>query len=154
MQIRPATPADALGISEVLHELLLAGKRKSAGNADWVQAHYIGDPDRICCSVALDDDGRILGFQSLKHARAGNPYGTPVGWGIIGTHIRPSAARQGIGAKLFAISHEAARDAGLQKIEACIGADNTTGLAYYEALGFSTYDRQVEGSVCKCFVVS
>lgn len=153
MQIRPAITTDAAGISEVLHDLLLAGKRKTAGNADWVNGHYIGDPDRICCSVAVDNDDRILGFQSMKHAREGNPYGTPIGWSIIGTHIRPSAARRGIGAKLFAITLKAAQDAEIQKIEACIGADNETGLAYYEAMGFRSYDRHVEGAVCKCFTV-
>lgn len=154
MQIRSATTNDAGGMSKVLHDLLLAGKRKTAGGPDWVRTRYICDPDRICCSVAIDDDGSVLGFQSLKHAREGNPYGTPVGWGIIGTHIRPSAARRGIGMGLFAVSRKAALHAGLQQIEACIGADNEAGLAYYEAMGFRSHDRQVEGAICKSFAVS
>lgn len=152
MIVRPATEADAEGMSGVLSELVAAGKRRKASDAEFALTHYITDPDRIECSVAEDTNGRILGFQSLKLARDGNPYGTPKGWGIIGTHVRPSAARRGVGRALFAATREAARKAGLTRIEAFIGAGNETALSYYEAMGFRTY-REAEGAVPKVFEV-
>jgi len=89
-----------------------------------------------------------MGFQSLIRAVEGNPYGTPSGWGIIGTHVSPDAARTGVGTRLFAASERAALDAGLTNIEAFIGKDNTVAQAYYERMGFDTY-RHTETAVCK-----
>lgn len=148
MKIREAAAADAQDMSDVLEELVSAGKRSNRADREFVLSRYITDPNRIRCSVALDEDGTILGFQSLKWAREGNPYDTPVGWGIIGTHVRPSAARRGVGRALFAASETAARDAGLTEIEAFIGSDNQAALIYYEAMGFGAY-RWPDGVVAK-----
>ncbi|MEM1273825.1 MAG: GNAT family N-acetyltransferase [Pseudomonadota bacterium] len=97
-------------MSGLLKDLTASGKRKSPDNEAFVRAHYIEDPRKIRCSVA-EENGVILGFQSLIRADAGNTYGVEPGWGIIGTHIRPSAARQGVGRALFAVSLKAADDA-------------------------------------------
>ena len=153
MKIRDATPADAQAMSDVLEEIFEAGKRSSGGNVAMVMARYIEDPDRVRCTLLEDDHARILGFQSLKVVREGNIYNAPAGWGVIGTHIRPSAARQGIGRRLFAITREAAVAAGLEHIEAQIGSDNEEGLAFYEALGFVTY-RHDGQNICKAFEVN
>ncbi len=152
MKTRPASLADADAMSDVLNEIFRAGKRASAGDAAMVREFYIEDPDRVCCTVMEQDDGRLLGFQSLKAVRAGNIYNAPAGWGVIGTHIRPSAARMGIGKQLFAVSLNAAQEAGLTDIEAQIGANNEEGLAFYEAMGFRTY-RYEDTNVCKQFKV-
>ena len=150
MQIREANAADAKAMSEVLQELIAAGKRTRAGDSDFVLSHYLQHPERPHCFLAVDDQDRLLGFQSLKLADEANPYGTPVGWGIIGTHVRPSAARMGVGSLLFAATLASARDAGLPAIEAYIGEENDAALAYYEALGFTT-SRRPAGAVCKAF---
>jgi ribosomal protein S18 acetylase RimI-like enzyme len=151
--IREAIPADADAMSDVLQELIAAGKRTRDADADFVLSHYLGHPHRLHCFVAVDDGGRILGFQSLKRAHEGNPYGTPIGWGIIGTHVRPSAARTGVGSRLFEATLDSARDAGLRAIEAYIGAENAAALAYYEALGFETC-RRPDGAICKAYRLS
>jgi ribosomal protein S18 acetylase RimI-like enzyme len=135
-------------MSDVLEELIAAGKRSNAGDPAFVLSHYIAHPQRLHCFVALGKDEEIFGFQSLKQAHEGNPYGTPVGWGIIGTHIRPSATRMGVGSRLFAATLTAARRAGLPAIEAYISKENAPALAYYEALGFRDY-RRSEGIICK-----
>jgi len=49
---------------------------------------------------------------------------------------------------LFSSSIEAAEQAGLEKIDAYIGADNPSGLRYYEAMGFRTY-REPDGIIQK-----
>lgn len=153
MDIRPALLQDALAISLVLEELVAAKKRTKASDAEFAANHYVNHPDQIRCTIAVDQDGIVLGFQSLKFARENNPYGTPVGWGIIGTHVRPSAARKGVGQKLFHSTKEAASQFGVCKIEAFISQRNDVAIAYYEAMGFRTY-RTLKDVVCKCYKLS
>ncbi|MBR9763179.1 MAG: GNAT family N-acetyltransferase [Rhodobacteraceae bacterium] len=136
MQIRPATLEDAPAISAMLQELVAAGKRTSRADADFVRTHYI--TGGLLCSVAVEGDG-ILGLQSLMRAEAGNPYDTPEGWGIIGTHVSPRAARKGVGRGLFAASLAAAEQAGLPVIEAYIQRGNAAGQGYYGAMGFTAW---------------
>ncbi|MEB2843997.1 GNAT family N-acetyltransferase [Rhizobiales bacterium RZME27] len=150
MQIRTAIPADAPAMSAMLQLLVQAGKRISPADEAFVLSQYISNPDGIRCSLAIDDGGSVLGLQSLIFARDGNRYETPVGWGIIGTHVSPLAARRGVGRQLFEVTKRAAAEAGLAKIEAFIGEKNAEGQAYYEKMGFVTY-RLAEGAVCKRF---
>ena len=150
MKIRPARDDDAAGMAAVQNEIFSAGLRKAPTDIGEVLENYIRHADRIECSVAEDEDGRILGFQSLRYARADNPYGVAEGWGIIGTHVSPHAARRGVGSSLFTATRKAAEARGLKNIDASIGADNRLGQNYYEAIGFTTY-RQPEGLVCKVY---
>ena len=140
MIIRPSTPSDAPGISRVLTALTAAGLRVSPSDADFALSNYIENPNGIECSVATDPEGVILGFQSLLMAVEGNQYEVTPGWGIIGTHIHPEAIRQGIGGKLFTETRSAALKANLKYIDATIQNYNTGGLAYYESVGFRTYE--------------
>lgn len=153
MKIRQAVIEDAPEISLFLQELVALGKRTSPADADFVSRFYITHSDNVRCNVAEDDDGSILGFQILTMACQDNVYDVAVGWGIIGTHIRPSAARRGVGKALFAASIKAAKEAGIDTIDASIAADNIEGLAYYEAIGFRAY-REYNGSICKRYEVA
>ena len=139
-------------MSNMLQEIHTIGKRNNRSDTDYARTHYIEDPQNISCFVAVDNNGRVKGFQVLKLAIIGNPYNTPAGWGIIGTHISPSAARTGIGRRLFVSTGEAACRARLSMIEAYIQENNVEGVAYYEAIGFRTY-RHEEGVVCKSFQI-
>ncbi|WP_407932742.1 GNAT family N-acetyltransferase [Brucella pseudogrignonensis] len=147
MEIRPVKIDDADGMSRVLKEIIDATGRQRDYDRDHVIERYISDPNRIECHVAVAD-GEILGFQSLKHATEDNPYGVAVGWGIIGTHVSPRAARKGVGSALFEATRQAAEAAKITDIDATIGADNDMGLAYYEAMGFRTY-RTSGDRICK-----
>ncbi|SFK73977.1 Ribosomal protein S18 acetylase RimI [Pseudovibrio ascidiaceicola] len=149
MKVREAVLADAQEISGFLQELATLGKRSLPSDEAYVRAHYIAHADNIRCSVVEDVDGALLGLQILKRASQDNAYGVTPGWGIIGTHVQPSAGRRGVGRALFAATLEAARKAGLEKIDATIGASNPEGLGYYEAIGFRTYKTN-ESSVSKC----
>lgn len=153
MIVRPATPADAADMSRVLQAIIAATGRERPNDIAFVLRQYVENPASIRCSVAIDDTERLLGFQSLVRATPGNRYDVPDGWGIIGTHIGPDAHRQGVGKVLFAASLAAARLAGIVAIDAYIGADNATGLAYYEAMGFATY-REPPGIVQKVYRLS
>jgi len=147
MEIRPVRIDDADDMSKVLKEIIDATGRQRQYDRDHVIELYISDPNRIECHVAVAD-GEVLGFQSLKHATEGNPYGVAVGWGIIGTHVSPRAARKGVGSALFAATRQAATVAGIIDIDASTGDNNDMGLAYYEAIGFRTY-RTSPGRICK-----
>lgn len=149
MEFRPVSPQDADALSALLEALRQVGKRRSAADVVFVRERYIDHPNNIRTTLAVEN-GAVLGFQVLKLATDGNPYGVTPGWGIIGTHIHPDAARRGLGRALFERTLTAARSAGLQKIDATIGADNAEGLAYYSAMGFETY-READGAICKCY---
>ncbi|MEM9786277.1 MAG: GNAT family N-acetyltransferase, partial [Pseudomonadota bacterium] len=130
MIIRRATPDDVDGMVAVLKALTAAGLRTRPDDPEFTLNHYVQPPNGIRCSVAVDDKG-VRGLQSLTRATEDNPWGVTPGWGIIGTHISPDAARQGIGKQLFTATIKAARGAGLAHIDATIGATNAGGLAYY-----------------------
>lgn len=153
MRTRPAVTDDAEAMSAVLRAIIAAYGRERPSDPDFVLATYIVHPDRVACTVALDDAGTVVGFQSLRRARPGDPYGTPPGWGSIGTHVAPQAGRKGVGTTLFAITRQAALDAGIDRIDAAIAANNELGLAYYEARGFRTH-RTGNGVIHKVYTVS
>lgn len=113
MKTRAASTDDAEGMGQVLREIIEHTGRQRPSDADFVIGRYITDPTSIRCTVAIDESGRIAGFQCLKKATAGNPYDTPEGWGIIGTHISPRVHRQGVGKLLFSATTNAAHQAGL-----------------------------------------
>ncbi len=150
LSVRRARRDDAAGLSEVLRQLAVAGKRRKPHSPAFTLSHYIQHDHQVQCSVAVTGSGDILGFQSLKLAWVGNPYEVDPGWGIIGTHVRPSAARHGIGRALFQATLAAARDHGLEVIDATIGLGNVEGLRYYQAMGFRTY-RNLDGAVSKLY---
>ncbi|MEM7522926.1 MAG: GNAT family N-acetyltransferase [Pseudomonadota bacterium] len=153
LNIRPAVMADAPEVSAFLEELRALGKRTLPSDQDFVRSTYIENAVNIHCSVAEDEAGEILGIQILKRATEGDIYGVAPGWGIIGTHVKPSASRRGVGKALFAATIDAARRAGLNKIDATIGEANAEGLAYYASLGFQTY-RTPDGKICKVLDIS
>jgi len=150
--IRSTQRCDATGIASVLEALVLSGKRKKRSDAAFALSHYIEHPNRIECVVAIGADGDVLGFQSLKRALKDNVYGAPVGWGIIGSHINPKAARRGVGTALFQTTYNVAHAAGVPAIDASIGEANVQGQAFYEAMGFRDY-RTATGAVCKALRV-
>lgn len=147
-RVRAALVGDAQGMSSVLHEIVMSWESDRASSQEFVLDFYIRHCDQIACVVALDADDGVVGFQSLKLAVEGNPYGVAVGWGVIGTYVRLGTGRRGIGRALFAATLRAARDAGISTIDATIGEENGPALAYYEAIGFRTY-RSQPGAVCK-----
>jgi GNAT superfamily N-acetyltransferase len=152
MRTRTANTADIPAMSAMLGQLVVAGIRTARSDAIFVEEHYVDHPAGIQCTLAEDETGRLLGFQSLIRSIMGNPYGTPLGWGIIGTHVSLEAARSGVGSRLFDVTRRVALDAGLTNIEAFISNDNAVAQAYYEKMGFKTY-RWTDTAQCKSWSV-
>ena len=130
MILRPATPADAAAMTPLQNVIIAIGGttayQKPRREAE-VLADYVTDSDVICTHVALDQGGGLLGFQTL---------GLWQGESHIGTFVDPGRQAGGIGTRLFALTCEAARAAGVGRIVATIRADNRPGLAYYTRIGF------------------
>ena len=145
MRLRPARPADAPALAAIRNAIAkargtptLSRGRPVVVDAEFIRSHYIDHPARVAVTVA-EEEGTVLGFQSLKRAWPDNPYGVTPGWGLIGTHLAPEAQGRGLGRALFSVTLAAAEQAGLPAIDATIGTGNAAGLGYYRALGFRPY---------------
>lgn len=113
----------------------------------------------ISCTVAILEqdkhEGRspdIVGFQGLQWANPAYKDELDASWAIIATFVRQEYHGMGIGRSLFTTTLEAAKDAGVTKIDATIRSYNTGGQAYYDHMGFKTY-RETDVSVSKRFDV-
>ena len=135
--IRSVIPADTTAMADLLNEIIDIGGTTAL--EDHVDAHTLQvwflDPMRAhCCHVAIDDKGKVAGFQALEKTEA---YGQ--GIGEISTFARQTPVIKGVGTALFKATKAAARGAGLSAINAKIRADNTPGLAYYTKMGFQDH---------------
>jgi L-amino acid N-acyltransferase YncA len=129
MIIRTATPADAVGMTELLNAVIAKGgttAHETPMTATEVREHFIDGQDVLSSVVAVDGD-KIIGWQS-------------VGWWHddphVGTFVFPGLQAKGIGSGLFAATLETLRNSELDRIIAWIRADNAPGLAYYARIGF------------------
>lgn len=144
LSVRPATPADAVAMADLINAIIAIGGTtayEEPFDAASMDAAYISLPQLVSCFVA-EAGGEIVGFQGLM--RSFDPDDPlPDDWATIGTFARVGVQRGGIGAALFASTVEAARAAGVAVIDATIRADNTGGLAFYTRRGFVDYARLV-----------
>lgn len=158
MIIRKATPADAPAMTELQNAIIALGGTtayQQPRDVDELREDYITAPEALCCHVALDEDGTLLGFQAV-----GRWPGLPEGWADIGTFVTPDRQRSGAGAALFEATVAALRAIGVTTLNATIRADNRPGLGYYARRGFTDYasdpdwaldDGRVVGRVSRRF---
>jgi len=142
---RPAIPADASAMAEMLNRIITAGgttAHQSLFDAERMLGHYIAPPLAISCFVSLLGD-RIVGFQALERADPDwqGEGRLPDDWAVIATFVADGNRGLGVGRGLFTQSLEAARKCGVKAIDATIRADNALGLGYYSKMGFA--DRAV-----------
>jgi L-amino acid N-acyltransferase YncA len=137
LTIRKATADDAQELSGLLNEIIEAGGTTALEAplspdqlADW----FITGEFALTCHVAQAGSG-LAGFQFL------NLYeNRPEGWADIGTFARRSPKIPGVGTALFSATVSVAKERNIDFINATIRADNGGGLAYYEKMGFRTYN--------------
>lgn len=137
---RPASPADAAEMAELLNEIIAEGGTTAHEDPFDIAAmdhEYISRPELISCTLA-EEDGEIVGFQALFWPTEGDALTGP-GWAFIATFTRIGRTGSGIGRALFAATRAAAKAAGVRSIDATIRADNAGGLIYYGRMGFSDY---------------
>lgn len=138
---RPAVPADAQSMTDLLNEIITIGgttAHEELFDADMMLHHYIL-PDRHICTTVATIDEVIVGFQMLVWPDPDiGPM--PEGWGFIGSFVKVGMTGRGVGKALFAATCATARAAGCLHIDATIRADNASGLRFYAAMGFVDYD--------------
>jgi L-amino acid N-acyltransferase YncA len=137
LTVRPVTDADAAELAELLNAIIARGGTTALQEpftARRLADAYLTGPDVICCFVAEDAAGQLLGFQTL-----GRYPGLPDGWGDIGTFTRVGGVQRGVGTALFAATRAEARRQGLAGLNATIRADNSGGLAFYGRMGFADH---------------
>jgi L-amino acid N-acyltransferase YncA len=143
--IRRAVPEDAVQLRDILNHIIKTGGMTAMETPLTVAAfsrYFLTGPDYLDCRVAEDGaNGTLLGFQSL-----GRHLDLPIGWADIATFTRRTPRTPRVGTALFAQTKAVAQQLGLTAINAAIRADNPGGLAYYEKLGFQTYDMVKGGT--------
>ena len=138
LRVRPARPADAVALCEVLNAIVEIGGTTAIEDPLTVAefgACFLAGARHLCCLVAEDEaTGRQFGFQALEQQAD-----LPADWGDIATFARTEPKLPGVGTLLFGATKARAHELGLAAINATIRADNKAGLAYYSKMGFETY---------------
>ena len=95
---------------------------------------FLEGPWCVACHVALDNDTRVAGFQSIETSER-----LPDDCADIASFARLVPKLRGVGRALFPVTCQVARDAGYKWLNATIRADNVEGLRYYTAMGFKDH---------------
>ena len=135
--VRDVDVDDAPELAALLNTIIAQGGTTALHtpySAEQLNQAYLTGPKVICCFIAVGDDGRIEGFQTLGR------YPTlPEDIGDIGTFARIDGKQKGVGTALFAATRARATELGLSALNATIRADNDGGLAFYTKIGFNDY---------------
>lgn len=137
IRIRPVREADAPALAALLNEVIARGGTTALEEPftpEDLAAAMLTGPEVLCCFVAEDATGALIGFQSLMRSTY-----LPADVGDIGTFTRVGQVQKGTGSRLFAATRQAAGAQGLAAINATIRADNAGGLAFYGRMGFQDH---------------
>ena len=96
--------------------------------------------------VVTERDGVIRGFAVLHHiTKPESPYSYEKDYLDIDEFgVDEACRRQGVAAEMMDFIREYAREKGFAKIELNMWEFNRSALAFYEAVGFTTYRRYME----------
>ena len=99
--------------------------------------------------VVNERDGVIRGFAVLHHiTKPESPYSYEKDYLDIDEFgVDEACRRQGVAAEMMDFIREYAREKGFAKIELNMWEFNRSALAFYEAVGFTTYRRYMETNV-------
>lgn len=144
VRVREGRPGDAAALSRILNEHIERGGTTALERTltpDAFAEKFFAVDQGALCLVAFGADAWSgfgievpLGFQHVERHPA-----LPPDWLDIATFARIRPKVPGVGRALFSAMRSTLRGHGVTAINATIRADNTGGLAYYEAVGFRTY---------------
>ena len=140
IHVRPAGPADARAIAELVQRLIETGAATALVGPitrATVRAWMATTPDISAWRLAEGADGDLLGVQWVAPHPA-----LPAKACDIATFTAPGRHRIGVGSRLFDSTRAAAAALGYRWINATIRSDNAGALAYYQSRGFEPYARE------------
>jgi putative acetyltransferase len=145
MHVRDAKPVDAEAV-RIVHYASIIGLGPEAYDQRQVEAWASGcktadytaaiEAD-VLDYVVADCDGVVVGFGSLKWDPS-DDYETDIGAEVTAVYVLPSAAREGIGTKIYAELERRAREQGVSVLGL---SASLPAVPFYEAHG---YDRVTE----------
>ena len=155
MEIRFATEADLPRVNELraqVSALHAAGKPEvfRPGFSPELQAHvYTLHAAPGHAILVAEGEDAIVGFACLKLVdHPGSPYRLPQRYLDVDEFgVDERSRRQGVGRALFEAVREYAKSQGVSRIELNMWEFNQEALAFYEAIGFSTYRRYMEYTI-------
>lgn len=102
--------------------------------------------DEKCAIIVAERDGVIRGFAcvSLRHRPESVFMNARDFYDVEEVGVDEQFRRQGIGRELFMFMQKDAKARGFARIELNMWEFNEGALAFYEALGFTTYRRYME----------
>jgi L-amino acid N-acyltransferase YncA len=135
--VRLAKPSDAGELCVLLNEIILLGGTTAHKNPFTAAAFtdkFLQGENHLCCYVALDEMGRLAGFQTMeRHPEL------PTDWADIATFARIEPKLKGVGTALFSKTKAHAKRLDIVAVNATIRTHNKGGLIFYDKLGFETY---------------
>jgi L-amino acid N-acyltransferase YncA len=135
--VRAAQPEDAEQMSELLNEIIAVGGTTAfldPVSPEVIRSWMARDADVSSWQVAVDEAGRVLGYQAAEVAAR-----LPEDTRNMSSFVRVDAVGLGVGSKLFAATLEGMRGLGYTWLNASIRSDNDSGLKYYSKMGFEDY---------------
>jgi len=144
MQIRTATRADAEALLEIHNHFVETSTvifdiiaRTFEEQLEWIDEHSGGHP----ATVAVDDDGTVLGYGSLSRYRKRPAYAMTVENSV---YVRPEAQGRGVGRALLVDLIDRAHAHGFHSLIARIAGDNQPSVALHSSLGFEVVGTERE----------
>jgi L-amino acid N-acyltransferase YncA len=138
IEIRDAREDDAEAITSILNSIIALRTFTAFDTPLTIEEErrFIRDfPERGIFHVAVDPaTHQIVGFQDVSPFADFTHAFDHVG--VIGTYVALDRHRQGIAAKLFEATYDAARRKGYEKIFGYVRSDNGAGLRAYLGQGF------------------
>jgi len=137
MIIRHASPDDVIELCKLLNEIIRVGGTTAIETPlshQEFKGYFLSGADHICCFVAENGVGMLMGFQALE-----NHDGLPENCADITTFVKHGSTKSGVGSILFNSTIRHAAQLGIDSINATIRQDNTSGIAYYSKMGFTDH---------------
>lgn len=161
IRVRHAVPGDVPPLCEILNAIIKIGGTTALEiplSLTEFSGYFLEGERFLSCFVAEDSlTSQQLGFQGLsRHPEL------PKDWADIATFAKSEPKTRGIGTALFTQTKIWAGTHDLTAINAAIRADNQSGLAYYEKMGFRIYqvakgvplrDGTPVDRIFKCYLV-
>ena len=134
-RVRPAEPADVPVLLELVHELAVYEREPDAVEAteDMLTQALFGPSPVASCSVALDDDGTVVGF-ALWYVTFSTWKGLPGLW-LEDLFVRPVARGSGLGKALLQELARVCVARGYARFEWWVLDWNAPAIGFYRSLG-------------------